>query len=69
VAASDSELARVAEAIDATLKAGGFLVDEHPGRTGLRDLFAPLRRSRLTRHEARLWLAALHTLLKRLASG
>jgi tRNA/rRNA methyltransferase/tRNA (cytidine32/uridine32-2'-O)-methyltransferase len=69
VAASDTELSRVEETLEATLKAGGFLVDEHPGRTGLRDLFAPLRRSRLTRNEARLWLAALHTLLKRLASG
>jgi tRNA C32,U32 (ribose-2'-O)-methylase TrmJ len=64
VAASDAELARVEEALGETLKAGGFLVDEHPGRTALRDLFAPLRRSRLTRNEARLWLAAFHTLAK-----
>ena len=69
VAASDTELARVEETLRTTLEAGGFLVDEHPGRTGLRDLFAPLRRSRLTRTEARLWLAALHTLRKRLSSG
>ena len=68
-AASDTELARVEQTLEATLKAGGFLVDEHPGRTALRDLFAPLRRSRLTRTEAGLWLAALHSLRKRLGSG
>jgi hypothetical protein len=47
----------------------GSEADEHTGRTGLRDLFAPLRRSRLTRNEAWLWLAMLHILLKRLSSG
>ncbi|WP_257454050.1 RNA methyltransferase [Archangium lipolyticum] len=69
VAATDTELALVESALEETLVAGKFLVDENPqGRTGLRDLFAPLRRSRLTRKEARLWLAALHTLAKRLRS-
>jgi TrmH family RNA methyltransferase len=66
VAATDAELAQVESALDTMLSAGGFLVDEVPGRTGLRDLFAPLRRSRLTRKEARLWLAALHTMRKKL---
>jgi TrmH family RNA methyltransferase len=67
VAASDAELAQVESALEESLVAGGFLVDAQPrGRSGLRDLFAPLRRSRLTRKEARLWLAALHTLAKRL---
>lgn len=69
VAASDAELARVEETLETLLQSGGFLVDPHAGRTGLRDLFAPLRRSRLTHHEARLWLAALHTLRKRLTAG
>jgi len=68
-AATDAELAQVESALDTTLGAGGFLVDEQPGRTALRDLFAPLRRSRLTRKEARLWLAALHTLRKKLTPG
>ncbi|MBZ4417215.1 RNA methyltransferase [Myxococcus sp. RHSTA-1-4] len=68
-AATDAELAQVESALDTMLGAGGFLVDEQPGRTALRDLFAPLRRSRLTRKEARLWLAALHTVRKKLTSG
>ena len=38
VAASDAELARVEQTLEETLKSGGFLVDEQPGRTGLRDL-------------------------------
>ncbi|HZI13207.1 MAG TPA: TrmH family RNA methyltransferase [Myxococcus sp.] len=69
VAATDAELAQVEATLETLLAAGGFLVDEQPGRTALRDLFAPLRRSRLTRKEARLWLAALHTVRKRLAPG
>jgi tRNA/rRNA methyltransferase/tRNA (cytidine32/uridine32-2'-O)-methyltransferase len=68
-AATDAELAQVESALDTALGAGGFLVDELPGRTALRDLFAPLRRSRLTRKEARLWLAALHTVRKKLPPG
>ena len=68
VAATDAELAQVEAVLGQVLQAGGFLVDAHPGRHGLRDLVAPLRRSRLTRHEARLWLAALHTLRKRLGT-
>jgi TrmH family RNA methyltransferase len=69
-AATDTELAQVESTLEKALVAGGFLMDEQTrGRSGLRELFAPLRRSRLTRQEARLWLAALHTLAKRLRSG
>ncbi|WP_163779377.1 RNA methyltransferase [Myxococcus vastator] len=64
-AATDSELALVESTLESVLTTGGFLVDAQPGRTAVRDLFAPLRRSRLTRKEARLWLAALHSLRKR----
>ena len=60
----------VESALEAALVAGGFLVDaDARGRPGLRELFAPLRRSRLSHKEARLWLAALHTLAKRLRSA
>ncbi|NOJ80741.1 RNA methyltransferase [Myxococcus xanthus] len=64
-AATDAELAQVESTLESVLTTGGFLVDARPGRTAVRDLFAPLRRSRLTRKEARLWLAALHSLRKR----
>lgn len=64
-AATDAELAQVESTLESVLTTGGFLVDAQPGRTAVRDLFAPLRRSRLTRKEARLWLAALHSLRKR----
>ncbi|GEL75020.1 RNA methyltransferase [Myxococcus virescens] len=64
-AATDAELAQVESTLESILTTGGFLVDAQPGRTAVRDLFAPLRRSRLTRKEARLWLAALHSLRKR----
>jgi TrmH family RNA methyltransferase len=63
LAATDAELAQVEAALKGALEAVGFLVNE--GRHGLRDLFAPLRRARLSRKEARLWLAALHTVIKR----
>jgi tRNA/rRNA methyltransferase/tRNA (cytidine32/uridine32-2'-O)-methyltransferase len=66
VAATDTELTQVESTLEAALVSGGFLVDAHTrGRPALRELFAPLRRSRLTHKEARLWLAALHTLAKR----
>ncbi|WP_141593079.1 MULTISPECIES: RNA methyltransferase [unclassified Myxococcus] len=64
-AATDAELTQVESTLESVLTTGGFLVDAQPGRTAVRDLFAPLRRSRLTRKEARLWLAALHSLRKR----
>ncbi|AKQ67714.1 tRNA:Cm32/Um32 methyltransferase [Myxococcus hansupus] len=68
-AATDAELAQVEATLENVLTAGGFLVDAQPGRTAVRDLFAPLRRSRLTRKEARLWLAALHSVRKRWPAG
>jgi tRNA/rRNA methyltransferase len=55
--ATDAELGRVEEALRGVLRGGGFLAG--PERHALRDLEATLRRARLTRREARLWLAAL----------
>jgi tRNA/rRNA methyltransferase len=57
VPATDAELERVEEALRSALRGGGFLAG--PERHAVRDLAATLRRSRLTRREARLWLAAL----------
>jgi tRNA/rRNA methyltransferase len=62
-AATDAELSRVEEALRAALRGGGFLAG--PERHAVRDLLAVLRRARLTRREARLWLAALRTLGRR----
>jgi tRNA/rRNA methyltransferase len=58
--ATDAELGRVEDALRAALRARGFLAG--PERHAVRDLAAALRRARLTRREARLWLAALRTL-------
>jgi tRNA/rRNA methyltransferase len=58
--ATDAELSRVEEALRAALRASGFLAG--PERHAVRDLAAALRRARLTRREARLWLAALRTM-------
>jgi tRNA/rRNA methyltransferase len=58
--ATDAELAEVEEALRGALRAGGFLAG--PERHAVRDLAATLRRARLSRREARLWLAALRTL-------
>jgi len=57
VAATDAELARVEEALRVALRGGGFLAG--PERHAVKDLAATLRRARLSRREARLWLAAL----------
>ena len=57
VAATDAELERVEEALRSALRVGGFLAG--PERHAVRDLAATLRRARLSRREARLWLAAL----------
>ncbi len=59
-AATDEELSRVEEALLAALRGAGFLAG--PERHAVRDLHATLRRARLSRREARLWLAALRTL-------
>jgi tRNA/rRNA methyltransferase len=61
--ATDAELAAVEEALRAALRAAGFLAG--PERHAVRDLVAGLRRARLGRREARLWLAALRTLGRR----
>ncbi|ACL66521.1 tRNA/rRNA methyltransferase (SpoU) [Anaeromyxobacter dehalogenans 2CP-1] len=58
--ATDAELTAVEDALRAALRGGGFLAG--PERHAVRDLTAALRRARLGRREARLWLAALRTL-------
>ena len=55
--ATDAELARIEEALRSTLRASRFLAG--PERHAVRDLQATLRRARLSRREARLWLSAL----------
>ncbi len=62
-AATDAEFTEVAAALTAALLTGGFLVS--PERHAVRDLVAPLQRSRLTRAEARLWTAAMRTITVR----
>lgn len=55
--ATDAELERIEAALRAALRASRFLAG--PERHAVRDLLAPLRRARLSRREARLWLSAL----------
>lgn len=55
--ATDAELSRIEEALREALRASRFLVG--PERHAVRDLLAALRRARLSRREARLWLSAL----------
>ena len=62
-AADDAELLRVEESLRAALAAGGFL--RGPERHAVRDLAHTLRRSGLTRREARLWIAALSRVARR----
>ena len=59
-AATDAEIERVESSLRAVLGAGGFLVG--PERDAVRTLLDTLRRARLSRREARLWLAALKRL-------
>lgn len=63
VAAADAELVGVEESLRAALAAGGFL--RGPERHALGDLTRTLRRSRLTRKEARLWVAALRSVARK----
>ena len=63
-AATDAELGGLEEALGELLREGGFL--RGPERHAVRDLAATLRRSRLTRAEARLWNAALRCVRGRL---
>jgi tRNA/rRNA methyltransferase len=58
--ATDGELSAIEDALRVALRDGGFLAG--PERHAVRDLAAALRRARLSRREARLWLAALRTL-------
>ena len=58
--ATGAELSRVEEALRAALRASRFLAG--PERHAVRDLHATLRRARLSRREARLWLSALISL-------
>lgn len=62
-AAPDAELLQVEEALRAALSARGFL--RGPERHAVRDLSRTLRRSRLTRREARLWIAALRRVARK----
>jgi tRNA/rRNA methyltransferase len=57
--ATDAELQAIEEALRVALRGAGFLAG--PERHAVRDLAAALRRARLSRREARLWLAALRT--------
>ncbi len=57
--ATDAELGAVEEALRGALRSRGFLAG--PERHAVKDLAATLRRARLSRREARLWLAALRT--------
>ncbi len=59
-AATDAELAHVEASLRTVLEAGGFLVG--PERDAVRALLDTLRRARLSRREARLWLSALKRL-------
>jgi tRNA/rRNA methyltransferase len=63
-AASDGELQELEAALRALLRDGGFL--RGPERHAPRDLAATLRRARLSRDEARLWIAALRCVGRRL---
>jgi TrmH family RNA methyltransferase len=58
--ATDADLVSLEGALRAALRGAGFLAG--PERHALRDLVATLRRARLSKREARLWLAALRPL-------
>jgi len=64
--ATEADLSAVEGALREALRAGRFLAG--PERHAVRDLAATLRRARLSPREARLWKAALRTLLRRLGS-
>lgn len=58
--ATDRELGEIEQGLREALRGAGFLAG--PERHAVRDLAAALRRARLSRREARLWLAAVRTL-------
>jgi tRNA/rRNA methyltransferase len=64
-AATDGELTELEAALRHALAAGGFLAG--PERHAVRDLADTLRRARLSRREASLWLAALRRVGRALA--
>ncbi|HET7754556.1 MAG TPA: RNA methyltransferase [Anaeromyxobacteraceae bacterium] len=64
--ATDADLARIEETLRAVLRKGRFLAG--PERHAVRDLATTLRRARLTRREASLWVAALSR-IERALSG
>jgi TrmH family RNA methyltransferase len=66
-AATDAELVLAEGALREVLRAGGFLAG--PERHAVRDLAATLRRGRLSRREARLWVAALRAVARRLGAS
>ena len=61
-AATDRELEVLHDALREALRACGFL--RGPERHAVRDLFATLRRGRIGKREARLWIAALKGLAR-----
>jgi tRNA/rRNA methyltransferase len=65
--ATDGELGRVEEALQALLSAGRFLSGD--GRHAVRDLAQVLRRGRPSPREARLWETALRTVAGRWPAG
>lgn len=62
--ATDAELVRIEEALRGALRGSGFLAG--PERHAVKDLHGTLRRARLSRREAGLWLAALESLRRRM---
>jgi TrmH family RNA methyltransferase len=67
VAASEHELRMLEGALVETLETGAFL---HTGnRRVMKELLAPLVRSRLSRHEFQMWISALKSLGKRLSAS
>lgn len=60
--ATDAELARIEQVLRVALRGAGFLAG--PERHAVKDLHGTLRRARLSRREAGLWLAALETLCR-----
>jgi tRNA/rRNA methyltransferase/tRNA (cytidine32/uridine32-2'-O)-methyltransferase len=60
IAATDADLRQLESLLRTVLERSRFLVD--PERHAIRDLLAPLQRGALSRKEAQLWQAALHSL-------
>lgn len=65
VLADDAMLRQVKESTRLGMTAGGFLHEKTDERHAVEDLVAPLIRSKLTKKEAALWIAAMRKLAKR----